>query len=221
MNKCSKRVGGIFVTTLLIILFYTGITALVVLGILLIDNIFRMLYWMWKSKYNKTNTLYEAKKIRKNKKAIFIILPSMLIIVLGIILYNLPVGFEEIIGNNKPSQVVQKIYTRIYGDGEEANGEITDKDEISNVLNTFLKYRYERNMDESRFGNVIKMMNGTKFIELDFVIEGSGKMVSYITLNITDEGIIYEAFSGQAYKVRTDSKADFFNSLLKLIPISE
>lgn len=204
-------------TTLLIILFYTGIVALVILGILLIDNLFQMLYWMWINKYHKTNTQYEAKKIGQHKKSLFIILPIMLTIISGMFLYNLPIGFEEIMGNKEPSQVVEKIYARKYGNGEDVNKEITNKNEISDILDWLIKYKYERNLEGSSFGNISKMMRGKEFIELDFVITGSPKSVSYISLNITDEGIIYDGFSGKAFKVKADNERQYFNQLLKTI----
>ena len=199
------------------ILFLIGIAALVLLGILLIDNLFRIFYWMWKNKYDKTNTQYEAKKIGQRKRSLFIILPIILTIVLGMFLYNLPIGFEGIMGNKEPSQVVERIYVRNYGNEKEVNKQITEKNQIIDILNILTKYKYERNVYESRFGNNSRMWGEVEFIGLDFAITGSGKSVSYISLNITDKGYIYDGFSGQAYKVKTDNQREFFNVLLKTI----
>lgn len=205
-------------TTLLIVLFYTGILGLVLLGILLIDNLFQMLYWMWNNKYNKTNTQYETKKIAHYKKSICVTLSMILIIISGMIFYNLPIGFEEIMGNKEPCQVVKKIYVHRYDcNGEDVKKEITNKNEIRDVFNSLIKYKYKRNIHDSRFGYNIRMMSETEFIVLDFVTKVSGKSVAYISLNIANGGNIYDRLSGQAYKVKTDNKRQYFNQLAKTI----
>jgi hypothetical protein len=57
------------------------------------------------------------------------------------------------------------------------------------------------------------MMKGTDFINLSFVITKTNEPLSYISLDITNEGYIYNADSGQAYKVYTDNEGEFFNRL--------
>lgn len=207
-------IGGISVITIVIILFYIGVLAFGFLGISLLYNGFIVLFWMWKSKYDKTNTNYERNKIILHSRPIFFITPIMLVIALSIFLYNLPISFEKIAGNKEPNETIYNIHILRDG-GEEllTNKDIIDKNQAKDIINILHEYKYRKSIQESRFGNRMTL-RGTEIISINYNLAGTQ---IYKFLDLTNEGYIYDSYTGQGYKIVTDNKKEFFNRLVEVI----
>jgi hypothetical protein len=197
-------------TTVLTMTLYIVMITFFFLGILLIYNGLGISYWIWKKRYDYTNTQYEYKKIRYYKKRVIIIPPIMIILGLTILFYKAPINFGKVMENKDYPSTVESIYLLRSSSEISENKRITDKNEINNILNTLEGYRYIRNLQESRFGNVIKSLGDVEFVTLSFTASGNKY---HKTFDITNKGCIKDASTGQAYKVKTESETDFFNRL--------
>jgi hypothetical protein len=197
-------------TTVLTMTLYIVMITFFFLGILLIYNGLVVFYWIWKKRYDYTNTQYEYKKIRYYKKRVIIIPPIMIILGLTILFYKAPISFGKVMESKDYHSKVESIYLMRSSSEISENKRITDKNEINNILNTLAGYRYIRNLQESRFGYVIKSLGDVEFVTLSFTSSGNKY---HKTFDITNRGYIKDASTGQAYKVKTGNEIDFFNRL--------
>lgn len=199
-------------TTITIILFNIGILTIPILGIILLYNVFAILFWMWKNKYDKTNTDYERKKIVQHKKPIYIITPIMIAIGLAIFLYNLSVSFDTLIGNKGITQAISNIHITKRDNGLGDTKNIIEKKDINDIINILNEYKYKKNIQGSRFGNTIVMI-GEPPITLDFQVSGR----YFKALDVTSGGYIYDLNTGQAYKIISENKKELFDRLVEEI----
>jgi heme/copper-type cytochrome/quinol oxidase subunit 2 len=197
-------------TTFLTMTLYAAIITFVFLGILLLYRGLATLYWMWKIKYDYSNTKYEYKKVSYHKRKSIIVTPIIIILGLIMLFYKAPVNFEKIIDSKDYPNKVESIYLFRASSGNSENRRITDKKELNNILNVLSEHRYTRNLHESRFGNRIRMLED-EFISLTITLEGNYHIKTFY---ITGSGYINDANTGQAYKVNTENEIVFFNRLI-------
>jgi hypothetical protein len=210
----KKRIllhGGILMITISIILYCVGVAAFVLLGMMFLYKVFLVLYWQWKNKYDGSNTEYEYKQLKQHGRSISFIVPILVLIGLGIYLYNLPMGFEKITGN---IESVENIYVPRYGKFFPENKIISDKNEIKVLLQILNQHMYKRNITESRFGNTVNMIRGTESLILCFDTNG---VHNYISLDISNAGYVYNSNTGQAYKITGDNHGELYDRLFKVI----
>jgi len=181
------------------------------LGILLTYNGLIIFYWIWKKRYDYTNTQYEYKKIRHYKMRFIIIPPIMIILGLTILFYKAPINLGKVMESKDYPSTIESIYLIRSSSEIFQSKRITDKNEINNLLNTLAGYRYIRNLQESRFGNVIKSLGDVEFVTLSFT---SSENRYHKTFDITNRGYIKDASTGQAYKAKTENEIDFYNRLI-------
>lgn len=194
-----------------IILFYIVLLTFIILGIMLLYNLFLILYWKWKNKYDKTNTNYERKKILHHRKLIFLTTPIMIAMTLFIFLYYISISFETLVGNNNISQAIKYIIILRSNKELDIDNKISEKKDIDDVVNILKGYKYKKNIQESRFGNTGKEIGG-EIITLDIFANGN-----YKVLDISSEGNIYDADTGQTYKIISDNKKELYDRLAEAI----
>lgn len=196
--------------TVLTMTIYIVIITFSFLGILLIYNGLAISYWIWKKRYDYTNTQYEYKKIRYYKKRVIIIPQIMIILGLALLFYKTPISIGKVMESKDYPSTVGSIFLIRSSSEIFENKTIADKNEINNILNTLAEYRYTRDLQESRIRNVSMLSGDVEFVTLIFTLTGS-KFNK--TFDITNKGYIYDATTGQAYKVQTENESDFFNRL--------
>jgi len=197
-------------TSFLTISIYIAIITFSLLGILLIYNGLSMLYWKWKISYHYSNTEYEHRKGTGHKKKVIIISSIMVIVGLIIIFYKAPVNFEKIMDSKDYPNKVESICLMRTNTGISEDKTIIDKKAIKDILNSLEEFRYTRNLRNSTLGNVQMFLEDEQFVVLSLASSGNHNLK---TLSITSSGYIIDGSTGQAYKVETGNRMDFFNKL--------
>ena len=201
-------------TSFLTISICIAIITFTLLGILLIYNGFSMLYWIRKN----SNTEYEHRKATGYKKKIIITSSIMVIVGLIVYLYKSPVNFEKLMGSKDYSNKVESICLMRTNTGISEDKTIIDKKEIEDILNSLEKYRYVRNLQNSVLGNIRIFLENEQFMVLSLASSGNHYLK---TFNISSSGYIIDAYTGQAYKVKTENGMDFFKKLNKSLSDKE
>lgn len=205
--------GGLALSEILNALVFLGIFSLVIMGILLFYNGFTLLYFICKSKYNKSNTQYEYKEIIHYKSNITILMPFILLLSLIMFLYYTPVSFDKIMGSKNfisQNPTIHVLGSRDFSSEIVFGKVIEDKTEVLGVINILNGYKYRRSVGESRIGNTNFPLGDVELISIDIAMEGVNRSA---TLTITSEGYVYDASSGQAYKVLAVNKGELVDRL--------
>ena len=173
-----------------------------------------MLYWIRKN----SNTEYEHRNVTDHKKKIIIISSIMIIVCLIILFYKAPVSFEKVMDSKDYPNKVESICLMRTNTGISEDKTIIDKKEIEDILNSLEEYRYVRNLQNSVLGNIRMFSGDEQFMVLSIASSGNHYLK---TFNISSSGYIIDAYTGQAYKVKTENGVDFFKKLINSLSDKE
>jgi hypothetical protein len=201
-------------TKILNIIVYLSIIALTLLIIMMAYKVLGAIYWMRKRKFTPSNTDYEKQIITNYRKSLIVIFPVIIVISMGVFFYHIPIDFMKIAGSRESSQEIKNITIYKYGNEVGKDKAVTDRDEIVGMINILSEYNFRRNLLQSRVGRTVGSLKGQQAILISVYTKGTARPT---TLEITHGGYIYDAGTGQAYKMITGNVSEAVNRIYKEI----